>query len=195
MGKLDDAGLDLIFRNARTAQGFLDKPIEPGLLQKVYELAELGPTGSNSVPMRVVFVTSREAKEKLKPAMAPGNADKTMAAPATAIVAYDTAFYEKMDRLFPMRDVRPGFRANPEMAAKQGLSGAWLQAGYLMVAARSLGLDCGPMGGFDNAKVDAAFLEGTGWKSVVLVNLGYIDPAKVMPRLPRLSFEEACKVV
>lgn len=191
-----DAEVDLLFNEARTHQAWLDQPVAAGLLRQVYDLAKMGPTGGNSQPMRVVFVTSRAAKERLRPTLAPLNVDKTMSAPATAIIAVDTKFYELMPKLFPSRpELLEALAARPaEVLERQGLQSATLQAGYLILAARALGLDCGPMGGFDAAKVDAAFFDGSPWRSTLLVNLGYGDPARLLPRNPRLEFEEACRI-
>lgn len=193
---LSPDALAQLFLDARTHNAWLDRPVDAATLRRVYELARMAPTAANTQPMRVLFVTSAAAKERLRPALAPGNVDKTMAAPVTAVVAYDTEFHAQMPKLFPAR---------PEMGAQLGampaaardsflLLNSSLQAGYLMLAARALGLDCGPMGGFDKAKVDEEFFAGTPWRSTVLINLGYGDPAKVYPRNPRLSFEEACRV-
>jgi 3-hydroxypropanoate dehydrogenase len=191
-----DDDLDLIYRKARTHNAWLDKPVDDALLQQVYDLAKMGPTSANMCPLRVVFVKSREAKEKLKPALDAGNVDKTMKAPVTAIFAMDTHFYEKLPKLFPHADAKAWFKDLPERVLEYtALRNSSLQAAYFMLAARALGLDCGPMSGFDNAKVDAAFVAGTTVKSNFLCNLGYGDASKLFPRSPRLSFEEACKVV
>jgi 3-hydroxypropanoate dehydrogenase len=189
-------GLDLIFRNARTHNVWQDRPVEDALLRQVYDLARLGPTSANMSPMRVVFVKSREAKEKLKPALNEGNVAKTMAAPVTAIVGMDVHFYEKLPKLFPHTDAKAWFKDLPEPVLEYtALRNSSLQGAYLMLAARALGLDCGPMSGFDNARVDAAFFVGTTIKSNFLCNLGYGDPSKLHPRSPRLDFDEACRVV
>jgi 3-hydroxypropanoate dehydrogenase len=188
--------LDLIFHKARTHNVWLDKPVEDGLLRQVYDLAKLGPTSANMCPMRIVFVKSREAKERLKPALAAGNVDKTMAAPVTAIIAMELHFFEQLPRLFPHADAKAWFKDLPEDVLEYtALRNASLQGAYFMLAARALGLDCGPMSGFDNAKVDAAFFAGTTVKSNFLCNLGYGDVSKLYPRSPRLDFDEACKVV
>ena len=187
--------LDLIFRKARTHNVWLDKPVEDGLLRQVYDLAKLGPTSANMCPMRIVFVKSREAKERLKPALAAGNVDKTMAAPVTAIIGMELHFFEQLPRLFPHADAKAWFKDLPENVLEYtALRNASLQGAYFMLAARALGLDCGPMSGFDNAKVDAAFFAGTTVKSNFLCNLGYGDVSKLYPRSPRLDFDEACKV-
>src|SRR5215831_18957256 len=154
--------LDILYRNARTHSAWLDRPVDEALLRKVYDLARMGPTSANMCPMRIVFVKSREAKEKLKPALDPGNMDKTMKAPVTAIIGMDVHFYEKLPKLFPHADAKPWFKDLPENVLEYiALRNSSLQGAYFMVAARALGLDCGPMSGFDNAKVDAAFFAGT----------------------------------
>jgi 3-hydroxypropanoate dehydrogenase len=189
-------GLDLIFRKARTHTAWLDKPVDDDLLRQVYDLAKLGPTSANMSPMRIVFVKSREAKERLKPALDAGNVNKTMAAPITAIIGMDIHFYEKLPYLFPHADAKAWFKDLPENVLEYiALRNGSLQGAYFILAARALGLDCGPMSGFDNAKVDAAFFAGTTVKSNFLCNLGYGDGSKLHPRSPRLTFEEACKVV
>lgn len=194
--EISPAALDQIFLAARTHGAWLDRPVDAATLHRLYEITRMGPTGANGSSGRFVFVTSAAGKERLRPALMAGNVDKTMAAPVTVIAAYDTNYHEKMGKLFPAR---------PEMGAQLGglplpvregmaLMNGTLQAAYLMIAARSLGLDCGPMGGFDRAKVDAEFFAGQSWKSALLINLGYGDPAKLFPRLPRLDFEEACRI-
>ena len=195
-GVLSGEQLDLLFREARTHNAWLDRPVDDDLLKRVYELARMGPTSANMCPMRIVFVKSREAKERLKPALDAGNVDKTMQAPVTAIIGMDVHFYEKLPKLFPHADARAWFKDLPENVLEYiALRNSSLQGAYFMLAARALGLDCGPMSGFDNAKVDAAFFAGTTVKSNFLCNLGYGDASKLYPRSPRLSFEEACKVV
>jgi 3-hydroxypropanoate dehydrogenase len=193
---MSNDGLDLIFRNARTYNGWQDRPVEDALLQQVYDLARMGPTSANMCPLRIVFVKSREAKERLRPALDAGNVDKTMKAPVTAIVGMDIHFYEKLPKLFPHVDAKAWFRDLPENVLEYiALRNSSLQGAYFMLAARALGLDCGPMSGFNNAKVDEAFFAGTTVKSNFLCNLGYGDASKLHPRSPRLTFEEACKVV
>jgi 3-hydroxypropanoate dehydrogenase len=188
--------LDLIFRNARTYSAWLDKSVEDALLRQVYDLARMGPTSANMSPMRLIFVKSKEAKERLKPALDKGNVDKTMAAPVTAIVGMDIHFFEKLPKLFPHADARAWFKDLPDNVLEYtALRNGSLQGAYLIMAARSLGLDCGPMSGFNNALVDAAFFAGTTVKSNFLCNLGYGDAGKLYPRSPRLDFDEACKVV
>jgi 3-hydroxypropanoate dehydrogenase len=194
---LDDDALDVIFRTARTFSAWLPRPVDDDLLRRVYELARLGPTSANTAPMRIVFVKSPEAKERLKPALSAGNVEKAMAAPATAIIATDTRFYEYIPRLFPPNPAfmdlftQPGREHFTEVHAFRN---GTLQGGYFILAARALGLDTGPMSGFDNAKVDAAFFPDGRYRSNFLCNLGYGDPSKLHPRLPRLEFDEACRI-
>jgi 3-hydroxypropanoate dehydrogenase len=193
---MSEEGLDLIFRNARTHNGWLEKPVDDALLRRVYDLAKMGPTSANMCPMRIVFVKSREAKQRLKPALAAGNVDKTMAAPVTAIIAMDVHFFEQLPKLFPHTDAKAWFKDLPENVLEYtALRNSSLQGAYFMLAARALGLDCGPMSGFDNAKVDAEFFAGTTIKSNFLCNLGYGDRNKLHPRSPRLEFEEACQLL
>ena len=193
---LNDEALDLIFRKARTHSVWQAKPVDDALLQQVYDLAKMGPTSANMCPMRIVFVKSAEAKEKLKPTLDPGNVDKTMKAPVTAIIGMDVRFYEQLPKLFPHADAKAWFKDLPESVLEYtALRNSSLQGAYFMIAARALGLDCGPMSGFNNAKVDEAFFAGTTVKSNFLCNLGYGDATKLYPRSPRLSFDEACKVV
>ncbi len=195
MSILNEEGQKLLFLDARTHNGWQDRPVDPALLRQVYELARMGPTTANTQPMRVVFVTSAEGKARLLPAVAPGNVEKTRTAPVTAIVAHDLKFYDKLPKLMPHVDARAWFAGVPaERQAHVALQSGSLQGAYLMMAARSLGLDCGPMGGFDSAKVDAEFFPDGEWKSNFLLNLGYGDPGKLHPRNPRLDFEEACRV-
>lgn len=196
MSALTEESIRKLFLEARTHGAWLDRPVDEATLRRVYELARMGPTAANAQPMRVLFVTTPEAKERLRPCLSPGNVDRTMSAPATAIVAYDTDFHEQMPKLFPARpEMKASMAALPEPAREALLAqNTALQASFLIVAARSLGLDCGPMGGFDKAKVDAEILGGLRWKSTLLVNLGYGDPSKLHPRLPRLSFDEGCRI-
>ena len=189
---LSDQALDQLFREARTHNGWQDKPVDDAVLRQLTELVLLGPTSANSSPGRFVYVKTPEGKEKLRPALSPGNLEKTMAAPVTVIVGMDMAFYEHLPKLFPHADARPWVASTPELAHETAFRNGTLQAAYLMLAARSLGLDAGPMSGFDKAKVNAAFFEGTTWTANFLVNLGHGDPSKVFGRLPRLDFAEAC---
>ncbi|HSZ56325.1 MAG TPA: malonic semialdehyde reductase [Tepidisphaeraceae bacterium] len=196
MRQLHDECLNQIFREARTHNAWLDKPVDDAVLKHAYDLAKMGPTSANMSPMRVVFVKSKEGKQRLKPALDAGNVEKTMAAPVTAIIAMDIHFFEHLPKLFPHADAKVWFKDLPENVLEYiALRNSSLQGGYLILAARSLGLDCGPMSGFNNAKVDAEFFAGTTIKSNFLCNLGYGDLAKLYPRSPRLSFEEACKIV
>jgi 3-hydroxypropanoate dehydrogenase len=191
---LDDVALDRLFRTARTHNVWLDRPVEPELLRRLWDLAKLPPTSANCSPARVVFVSSPEAKARLAPALDEGNRAKTMAAPVTAIVATDHRFYDKMPYLFPHVDARDWFAGKPHADIAAFRNGT-LQGAYLILAARALGLDCGPMSGFDNAKVDATFFANEPHvRSNFLINLGYGDPSTLFPRSPRLSFEEACRI-
>lgn len=193
--KLAEAALDQLFRTARTYNAFLPKEVADEQLHALYELAKFGPTSANSSPMRLVFVKSAAAKEKLKPFLSEGNRAKTMAAPVTAIVANDHAFYEKLPQLFPHADARSWFVGNQPLIDTTAFRNATLQGAYVIMAARALGLDCGPMSGFDNAGVDQAFFAGTTVKSNFLINIGYGDSSRdLFPRSPRLAFEEACRV-
>ncbi|MCD7097867.1 malonic semialdehyde reductase [Stenotrophomonas sp. MMGLT7] len=191
---LGDADLDQLFRNARSQNAFLDRPVEDGQLRALYELLKWGPTAANATPARFVFVKSAEAKQRLAPALSEGNRGKTLAAPVTVIVAFDQDFHEKLPYLFPHTDARSWFEGPREGRHEAALRNGTLQGAYLILAARALGLDAGPMSGFDNAKVDAAFFAGTAIKSNFLVNLGYGDPAGLFPRLPRLGFDEAARI-
>ena len=191
---LDDRALDQLFREARTQNKWQDRPVPDATLEEVYNLLKWAPTSANSSPARFVFIRTGEGKAKLKQALSPGNLEKTMTAPVTVIVAHDVEFYEKLPFLFPHADARSWFAGNPAFAETSAFRNGTLQGAYLMMAARSVGLDAGAMSGFDNAKVDELFLAGTTWKSNFLVNLGYGDPAGLFPRSPRLSFDEACRL-
>ncbi|MDX8400729.1 MAG: malonic semialdehyde reductase [Gallionellaceae bacterium] len=192
---LDQAAIEQLFLDAHTYNAWQDKAVSDELLQRLYDILRMGPTAANSCPVRIVFVKTPQAKEKLSPAVAEGNRAKTMAAPVTAIIGYDLHFYEKMDMLFPNAPgARSWFDHDEQVAFTNAFRGGTLQAAYLIIAARALGLDCGPMGGFDNAKVDELFFAGTNVKSNFLCNLGYGDVAGVYPRNPRLSFDEACSI-
>jgi 3-hydroxypropanoate dehydrogenase len=190
---IDAPGLDLLFREARTHNKWHDTPVTDETLHALYDVLKFGPTSANSSPARFVFIRTKEGKEKLAPALSSGNLDKTMSAPVTVIVAYDPKFYEKLPQLFPHnQDAISWFTSNDALAATTAFRNGTLQGAYLMIAARSMGLDTGAMSGFDNAKVDEAFFAANGWRSNFLVNLGQGDPAGVFNRSPRLSFEEAC---
>ncbi|MDE2222017.1 MAG: malonic semialdehyde reductase [Candidatus Omnitrophica bacterium] len=193
--KVSTEDLGIIFNNARTHSVWLPDPVSDELLQQVYDLMKWGPTSANCSPARIIFVKSKEAKEKLLPCMAPGNVEKTKTAPATAIIAYDMEFYEKLPKLFPHTDARSWFVGNKSLIESTAFRNGTLQGAYLIIAARSLGLDCGPMSGFDNAKVDAAFFQGTLWKSNFICNLGHGDAGKLYPRSSRLDFKEACRIL
>ncbi|MBN8530863.1 MAG: malonic semialdehyde reductase [Alphaproteobacteria bacterium] len=193
---LDEDALDQIFNEARTHSFWLDRQVDDALLEQVYDLAKMAPTSANCQPMRVVFVKSKEAKEKLKPLLDAGNVEKTMSAPVTAIIGHDLEFYEKLSVLFPHApDARSWFAGREEVIKTTAFRNGSLQGGYFILAARTLGLDCGPMSGFNNAKVDEAFFSGTKIKSNFLVNLGYGDASKLHPRSPRPAFAEMCKIV
>ncbi|HDS0924493.1 TPA: malonic semialdehyde reductase [Stenotrophomonas maltophilia] len=191
---LNDAALDQLFRTARTQNAFLDKPVEDSQLKALYELLKWGPTAANGSPARFVFVKSPEAKAKLAPALSEGNHDKTLAAPVTVIVGFDEDFHEKLPYLFPHTDAKAWFDGPREGRHESAFRNSSLQGAYLILAARALGLDAGPMSGFDPAKVDEAFFKGTAIKSNFLVNLGYGDSSGLFPRLPRLAFDEAARI-
>ncbi|HEX4123394.1 MAG TPA: malonic semialdehyde reductase [Tepidisphaeraceae bacterium] len=198
MKTVSDEALDVLFREARTHTAWLDKPVPDELLRRIYDLAVLGPTSANSQPMRVVFVKSPPAKDRLRPALSEGNVAKVMAAPATAIIAYDTQFHELFPRTFPHAPQMVTIFAGEEKRAMRethALRNSSLEGAYLIIAARAFGLDAGPMSGFDNAKVDAEFFPDGRWKSNFLCNLGYGDPSDLRPRNPRLPFDEACKIL
>ena len=190
-----EVALDQLFRTARTHNAWRDKPIADDTLRAVYDLMKWGPTSANSTPAHIVFVKSSAAKARLEPALSPGNRSKTMAAPVTAIVAYDTRFYERLPFLFPQADARSWFEGNDALIQATAFRNASLQGAYLIVAARALGLDCGPMSGFDQVKLDAAFFADGRYRSNFLCNLGYGDPAALFPRNPRRPFEEACAIL
>jgi 3-hydroxypropanoate dehydrogenase len=192
---LSEASLDQLFRNARTFNAWLPKDVSDEQLHKLYELAKFGPTSANSSPMRLVFVKSKEAKAKLEPFLSEGNRAKTMEAPVTAIIATNHEFYEQLPQLFPHADARSWFVGNQPLIDTTAFRNATLQGAYVLMAARALGLDCGPMSGFDNAGVDEAFFAGTAVKSNFLISLGYGDASRnLFPRSPRLAFDEAGKI-
>ena len=193
---LEDRALDIIFRQARTHNGFLPKPVSDETLRRMYDLLKWGPTSANCSPARLLFLRSKKAKERLRPALSAGNLEKTMAAPVTAIVAYDLEFYDLLPRLFPHdQAARSWFAGKEDVIRATAFRNGTLQGAYMIVAARAVGLDCGPMSGFDNALVDTEFFRDQSVKSNFLCNLGYGDPTKLFPRSPRLPFEEACKVM
>ncbi len=190
---ISDEALDQLFRSARTQNKWQKKPVSPTLLQAVYDLMRMAPTSANCSPARIIFVTSDAGREKLKPFLLPNNVSKVMEAPVTAIIGHDLEFYEKLPKLFPHADARSWFKGNDKLAETTAFRNGSLQGAYLIMAARALGLDCGPMSGFDNAGVDQAFFAGTTIKSNFICCLGYGDPSGVFPRSPRLSFDEACQ--
>ena len=192
---ISQEALDQLFYEARTHSTWLPEPVPVELLREVYELARLGPTSANGSPARFVFLTTPGAKALLKPVLAPGNVDKTMAAPVTVIIAWDTEFHEHFPRLFPQADMRSFFAGNKPLIEETAFRNSSLQAAYFILAARALGLDCGPMSGFDAAKLNAAFFPDGKWKVNLLCNLGYGDVSKLHPRNPRLAFDEACKIL
>ncbi|HEX3878245.1 MAG TPA: malonic semialdehyde reductase [Bryobacteraceae bacterium] len=193
---LDSEALDVLFRQARTYTAWGDEPVSDDTLRQLYDLMKFGPTSMNSSPARILFLRSKKAKERLKPALSPGNIGKTMDAPVTAIVAYDTKFYDHLPKLFPQgKGARDNMANNPQLAEITAFRNGTLGGAYFIMAARACGLDCGPMSGFDNAKVDAEFFAGESWKSNFLCNLGHGDPSTLYPRNPRLDFDEACKLL
>jgi 3-hydroxypropanoate dehydrogenase len=195
---IGELGLDQIFRQARTHHAWRDAPVSDEQLHELYDLMKWGPTSANSTPARILFLRSREAKERLRPALLPANVDQTMAAPVTAIIGYDTRFYEFTPKLMPQNPSIANYFAGPEraaFAAETAFRNGSLQGAYLMIAARALGLDCGGMSGFHNAMVDAEFFPDGRIKSNFLCNLGYGDHDKLLPRNPRLSFAEACRIL
>ncbi|MBP7334613.1 malonic semialdehyde reductase [Niveispirillum sp.] len=191
---LSDAALDQLFRAARSYNGFTDQPVAAETLRQVHDLLRWGPTSANCCPLRIVFLTTPAAKERLRPALSAGNLAKTMSAPVTAILAYDTQFAEHLPRLFPHVDARPWF-ANPDVAFETAFRNSTLQAGYFLLAARAVGLDCGPMSGFDQGKVNAEFFADGRFKVNFICNLGYGDPASLFDRSPRFDFEDVCQVL
>lgn len=193
---LNQEQLALLFSNARTHNEWLDKPISDEQLHAIYDAMKWGPTSANSSPARIVFVKSPEQKAKLVACMSPGNAEKTRKAPVTAIVGMDMAFYEQLIKLFPhAQDARSWFEGNDAVVESTAFRNSSLQGAYMMLAARAVGLDCGPMSGFDAEKINVEFFAGSNVKVNFVCNLGYGDAAKLFPRSPRLSFDEACKIV
>lgn len=195
MTQADDATLRQLLLNARTHNAWQPKDVPDSVLHQLVDILKMGPTSANCSPARFEFVTSKEAKERLKPFLSEGNRDKTMQAPVCAIVAYDLEFYEQLPKLFPHTDAKSWFVGKPEKIKETAFRNGTLQGAYLILAARLLGLDCGPMSGFDNAGVDNAFFAGTSIRSNFLCNLGYGDPAGLKQRSPRLSFAEMAKIV
>lgn len=196
MPHVDENALDTIFRAARTHNGWIDRPVGDTQLRAIYELMKWGPTSANCSPLRILFLRGKEAKDKLLPAMSDANREKTRLAPVTAILAYDMEFYEKLPRLFPHnKDARSWFAGNAQSIFATAFRNSSLQGAYFMVAARAIGLDCGPMSGFDTAKVDAAFFPDGKTQTNFICNLGYGDPSKLFGRSPRLEFDEACQLL
>jgi 3-hydroxypropanoate dehydrogenase len=191
---LDDAALDRLFRTARTHNKWQDRTVSDETLRQLYDLVKLAPTSANSSPARFVFIRTREGKEKLRPALSAGNVETTMRAPVTCIVAHDERFYDALPRLLPGVDAAGWFADNAQLARETGFRNGTLQGAYLILAARAVGLDAGPMSGFDNIRVDDAFFPGETWKSNFLVNLGHGEAAALPPRAPRLGFDEACRL-
>lgn len=190
---LDEKALDVLFRRAQSHNGWLDQPVSDAELRELYELMKWGPTSANCSPMRLVFVRTPAGKERVRPALSPNNIEKTLTAPVVVVVAYDSRFYQFLPQLFPRNPaVAERFASDPALAAGTAFRNGTLQGGYLLLAARALGLDCGPMSGFDNGKIDAEFFPDGRFKSNFLCGLGHGDPAKLLARGPRLAFEEAC---
>ncbi len=192
---VNDEALDLIFRDARTRNGWQDRPVAQALVQAVYDLMKMGPTSANCSPARFVFVTSQEGKKRLEPHLSEGNRAKTMKAPCCAIIGHDMKFYERLPKLFPHTDARSWFVGKDDLIAHTAFRNGTLQGAYFIIAARALGLDCGPMSGFDNDGVDKEFFAGTDIRSNFLCAIGYGTDENLFPRSPRLSFDEACKVI
>jgi len=192
---IDQTALDQLFLNARTANGFLDKPVPTALLQQAYDLAKMAPTSMNTQPTRYVFLVSPESRQRLKPALSPGNLEKTLAAPVTVIVATDTRFHEHMPQVWHGEGAQAMFEGNPAMANATAIRNGTLGGAYFILAARAVGLDCGPMSGFDIAKVNAEFFPDGRLQANFLINLGYADHSKEFKRNPRLSFEQAAQVL
>ena len=194
---LDAAGLDLLFREARTPEEWCDRPVSDQMLHELYELVKLGPTSSNCSPARILFLRTAEAKARLKPAINPANVEKTMLAPVTAIIGYDVRYHVWMPTLFPEQaeKARERYAGRPGYAEATAFRNSSVQGGYFILAARSLGLDCMPISGFDNAKVDEAFFRDPEVKSNFICNLGYGDRSGLSPRKPRLAFEQACQLL
>ena len=192
---ISDASLDQLFRQARTANGFIDKPVSADLLKQVYELACMAPTSMNTQPTRYVFLTTTAAKERVIPALSPTNVDKTRSAPVCVIVATDTRFYEHMPQIWHNPGAKEMFEGNVPMATSTATRNGTLGGAYFMLAARALDLDCGPMSGVDLAKVNAEFFPDGRYQTNFLINLGYMDKSKLFNRNPRLSFEQACQVL
>ena len=195
MSVLDEAGRKLLFTEARTANGWTAEPVPDAELVELFDLMKMAPTSANCSPARILFLRTPEAKERLRPALSAGNMDKTIAAPVTAILAYDMEFYEQLPRLFPHADARPWFAGKPEVIASTAFRNGSLQGAYFILAARAVGLDCGPMSGFDIPKVDAEFFPDGKVRTNFLCNLGHGDSAALFARSPRFAFDEVCKIL
>jgi len=192
---LSDDALDTLFRDARSHNGWLDAEVSDAQIKQIYELMKFGPTAANNCPARITFIKSNTAKERLKPHLDEGNVEKSMRAPVVAIISYDTEFYEKLPFLFPHTDAKSWYAGNPAKIKSAGEMNATLQGAYFMLAARSVGLDCGPMGGFNNETLDNEFFADGKTKSIFICALGQGDESKIYPRGPRLSFDEACEII
>ena len=192
---IDNNGLDDLFLQARSQNGWLDKSVSDKQIAQIYHLMKFAPTSANCCPARFTFIKSTQAKSRLKPHLDEGNIDKAMSAPVVAIIAYDTEFYEQLPTLFPHADARSWFVGKPDKITQSGISNATLQGAYLMLATRSIGLDCGPMGGFNAPTLDQEFYPDGKIKSLFLCGIGYGNPSKLFPRSPRLDFSQACKII
>lgn len=191
---LHKEALAQLFTEARTYHSWKNQEVSDEQLQKIYDLMKWGPTALNALPIRILFIKGEEAKEKLYPALSPGNIEQTKEAPVVAILAYDEKFYEQLPDLFPAYDARAMFKENPSLTQETALRNSSLQGAYFMMAARALGLDVGPMSGFDSSKVNEAFFKDTSWKVNFICALGYGDERKLYPRGPRLNFEQVCRI-
>lgn len=190
---LDESGLDLLFQKARTPRRWMARPVETDVLRRLYDLVSLGPTSGNCSPARFVFITESEGRERLRPALSAGNVNRVMGAPVITIVAHDPLFFDQLPRLSPNEELRSWFAADVGLAEETAFRNSTLQGGYMMMAARALGLDVLPVSGFDQSLVEDAFLADTGWRANFLLCLGYGDTEHLPPRAPRLAFEEACR--
>jgi len=195
MSKLDNAGRDLLFNNARTHNAWTPEPVTDAQLRELFDLMKMAPTSANCSPVRLVFLRSPEARARLAPALSAGNQEKTLTARVTTIVAHDIEFHEHLPRLFPHADARSWFAGKPEHILTTAFRNGTLQGAYMILAARAVGLDCGPMSGFDNAKVDAEFFAGTTWRSNFICNLGHGEPSSLLPRSPRFDFDDVCRIL
>ena len=192
---IEAAALSQLFTEARTHNGFIDRHVPDELLRKAFDIAKMGPTSANQSPLRILFLRSEAAKARLLPALSAGNLEKTKAAPVVAITAYDEQFYEHLPFLFPHADAKPWFSGNAELAARSAFQNGTLQVAYLIIALRAVGLDTGPMTGFDRTKVDAEFFPDGRFKSNVLINIGYGDSSKLFPRSPRFDFDHVAQIL